>query len=769
MTMLQFALAIFVCGGLYQSVSALSLQDKQALIDIATAYPALQTASFGPWNISAPERACGGSWNGIVCSGENIVFLSWGLLALNNPLPRAIGNLTTLETLSVYSCGVNGTIPDEILRLPALSTLVLSANPITGTIPDFSNLPSLRMLQLATLQLNGPLPDSMWNLHLEHLELANLNITDLPAGVGNLVNLTYLSLAGIRWSSSIPAAVWNLPKLVELNINAGFTGAFPATVSLPSLVSLTLLSTKLSGSLPIGFTTPLEFMSLSSNAFISGTLPAEWGSISSLKTLSVTSCPLIYGPIPSSYGNLSNLKKMILSSNGMNGTVPSGIFDRLVNLDTLDLSTNYFSGSFPTSATEFSALPRLLYITLTSNRFTGSIGAFLAAPNLIKFEAGYNRFEGPWEVAGLPTKLTHFQAPQNRITRLPDNLGLFPMLKTLVLSYNRLSGTIPASLSNSTTITYLDLGTNTLSGDIPAFRRDRAWINMDFRSNQLSYCFIEPPSITFCYTDQNPNLCVCGRSSCSGTTCANCTTSNGNTICSLLPKPNGFPTTVPSRCESGISSNGHCCSSSCSSCQSCATGTCTAVPDGPFAACNVSCSNYVAGWSGLTCSVFREDLVGNCTAGVCSADLSRCSAEAGISLPTPDKTCGSASCQRNTASTCIPLTPKSTYATLSSICLVNETGSCATGNCDSMARCSSSPAQPPPVGSGAAPSGGASPTPSSAAPPQGSTLPSPASIGSTPSGSSPLSATPSSSQLSAASRHESAAVLFVVLVFLTAL
>lgn len=707
----RFAVVLALLGTVLAVASAApSLQEQQALVDIANAHPVLKSLSYHPWNISAPERACT-DWNGVVCFfGTNVTYLRLSGFPIDGPLTPAIGNLKALTDLYVGDCGVTLPVPDEILSLPELKTLDFTQNAMAGPIPDFSRLTKLKSINLEYCDLNGPLPESLFTLPLETLVIVNLNVSELPNSISNLVNLTTLYLVGTTWSGTVPAAVWTLPKLQTLYLSGAFTGTFPASVSLPSLKSLRLQYNQITGPLPSGLSAPLEEIYFNSNPFFSGSLPADWGNISTLQKISIGGSPLIAGPIPASFGNLVSLKSMSLSSCRLNGTLPAGLFDRMTNLETFDLSANDLTGPLP--ATGFAELIKLTSFNVRNNRFVGSFGSVFAAPMLKSLYVSSNFFEGTMEVVGgVPQKLQTLEAGSNRLTKLPDNIGTFPALTLLRVSTNRLAGTVPASIGQSSTLAAVDLSYNMLTGDLPNFRRDRNWQSINFRSNAASYCWIEPPTVSICYMDQNPNLCVCGQSVCSGNICSNCTISNNNSTCLLSPQPNGFPTTVPSRCASGISSNGHCCGTSCSQCESCATGTCATVADGPFSACTVACSNYVAGWSGLTCNVFRDDIFGNCTAGVCNAGVQQCASASGIALPTPEKTCASASCQRPTASSCVPLTLKTNWTTLSTICFVNEAGNCATGTCDSTARCPIPPALPPTSPSGS-PSSGANGTPS---------------------------------------------------------
>jgi hypothetical protein len=58
---------------------------------------------------------------------------------LTGPIPSAIGQLTGLKKLDLYSNQLTGSIPQEMLRLKQLTSRNLQLNPqLTGLLPAFN-------------------------------------------------------------------------------------------------------------------------------------------------------------------------------------------------------------------------------------------------------------------------------------------------------------------------------------------------------------------------------------------------------------------------------------------------------------------------------------------------------------------------------------------------------------------------------------------------------------------------------------------------------
>ncbi|UOB19143.1 leucine-rich repeat domain-containing protein [Abyssalbus ytuae] len=134
-----------------------------------------------------------------------------GLYLGNNQLtsiPAGIGQLTNLEFLFLHNNQLTS-IPAEIGQLTSLVRLYLSNNQLTSIPAEIGQLTSLEYLYLSNNQLTS-IPTEIGQLtSLEYLYLSNNQLTSIPAEIGQLINLTYLDIRN-NPLTSIPSGVCNL-------------------------------------------------------------------------------------------------------------------------------------------------------------------------------------------------------------------------------------------------------------------------------------------------------------------------------------------------------------------------------------------------------------------------------------------------------------------------------------------------------------------------------------------------------------------------------
>ncbi|MDE0393202.1 MAG: hypothetical protein OYK82_00335 [Gammaproteobacteria bacterium] len=267
--------------------------DRAALI-------ALYEATHGPnwvnsenWLTDAPL----GDWHGVSARADGRVSeLHLDDTDLTGPIPPEIGNLTSLESLSLYNNFLTGPIPPEIGNLTSLTRLELYRNDLTGPIPpELGSLTTLEWLSLRDNALTGPIPPEISNLtSLEWLSLHNNFLTGpIPPEIGNLTSLESLHLDDNDLTGPIPPEIGNLARLETLILSA----------------------TDLSGPIPpeIGNLTSLEWLSLYNND-LSGPIPPEIGNLTSLEVLDLGYNDLT-GPIPPELGSLAHVGALGLRGN----------------------------------------------------------------------------------------------------------------------------------------------------------------------------------------------------------------------------------------------------------------------------------------------------------------------------------------------------------------------------------------------------------------------------------------------------------------------
>ncbi|KAF6166402.1 hypothetical protein GIB67_034953 [Kingdonia uniflora] len=154
-----------------------------------------------------------------------------------------------------------------------------------------------------------------------------------------------------------------------------------------------------------------------------------------------------------------------ISSKSISGVLPPEI-NELTQLKTLSFQQNKLSGAIP----DLSNLVNLQELFLDSNNFT-SVGSLSGLSSLQTLSLSNNVQLDPWV---LPVDLTQseslvtlYVSNVNLYGWIPEFLGNFSSLQNLRLSYNNLTGALPASLAGSGVMNlWLNNQVNGLSGRI---------------------------------------------------------------------------------------------------------------------------------------------------------------------------------------------------------------------------------------------------------------------------------------------------------------
>ena len=211
---------------------------------------------------------------------------------LSGALPPELGALTNLTRLDMHSAGrFSGAIPPEIGDLSNLQKLDLTANHLTGPIPpELGNIADLRSLYLSDNALSGSIPPELGQLQLTRLWLHSNKLTGpIPPTLGDLANLWELFLNENDLTGIIPPQFGRLAHLTQLWLHDNrLSGPIPPELgNLGRLSRLNLYGNKLSGPLPeeFGFLTNLSRLNLAGNAGLVGRLPMSLTNLHSLRTL----------------------------------------------------------------------------------------------------------------------------------------------------------------------------------------------------------------------------------------------------------------------------------------------------------------------------------------------------------------------------------------------------------------------------------------------------------------------------------------------------
>ncbi|XP_022717767.1 receptor-like protein 12 [Durio zibethinus] len=464
------------------------------------------------WELEFDSR----SFDKLMHNLSDLENLFLGIVNMSDVLPSSLINLTSsLKRLGLGESELQGEFPTEIFNLPYLEYLDLSSNYfLTGYLPRSNWSSPLRFLDLSSSGFKGSIPSALGNLtKITFLSLSHFE-GELPNVFGNLNKLTTLDFDYCNFSGQLPPTLFNLTQLTHLDLSFNsLEGPLPTQISgLQNLYEFRLTDNLLSGAIPSWlFTLPsLEYLDLGSNSLT--------GPINQIqKPNSVQQVFLanndIHGEIPSSFFDLANLAQLDLSSNNLTGVIKSAMLSKLGNLEKLDLSSNNFCGVIKLDL--LSKLKNLTTLDLSNNRLlslSSSIGvnysfqelqtfSFSSCnvrqfPNFLRtakqlrvLDLSFNKIHGSiskWESEGWE-ELSSLNLSYNSLISLEQfpgkNLEILDLrsnklrghlpdppssLRECLMSKNQLTGKIPPSICNMTSLEILDLSTNNLSGIIPA-------------------------------------------------------------------------------------------------------------------------------------------------------------------------------------------------------------------------------------------------------------------------------------------------------------
>ncbi|TYH75038.1 hypothetical protein ES332_D05G445800v1 [Gossypium tomentosum] len=349
---------------------------------------------------------------------------------------------SSLRSLSLAGCDLQGKFPKNIFDLPNLNLLNLGGN---------------QNLNLDPLKLNR-------SSNLEHLDLSSMSSsTEFIDSVDDLQALKYLDLSGNSLVQGLPVSITNLSSLEQLIISgANIFGELPDSMgNLVSLKFLVLSQSNLSGPVPRSVRNLLQLthLDLSQNQ-LSGEIPSSSGNLLQLTYLDLWQNQL-RGQIPRSLGNLLQLTHLELGWNKLSGQIPLSILN-LTQLEYLAIYNNSLKGSIPDEVTAF---PNLIYLDLYDNFLNGTLPSWLyTAPSLKDRDLSQNQFSG--HIKEFQSKSLEYLYLNNNKLQGPLPSSIFQLLNLteLVLSSNNLSGVIEFRMfSNLPNLELLDLSYNSLS------------------------------------------------------------------------------------------------------------------------------------------------------------------------------------------------------------------------------------------------------------------------------------------------------------------
>ncbi|KAF2551695.1 hypothetical protein F2Q68_00034949 [Brassica cretica] len=218
-------------------------------------------------------------------------------------------------------------------------------------------------------------------------------------------HITHFILKTFSLPGRLPPELSKLHYLESIDLCLNYLyGSIPMEwASLPYLTSISVCANQLSGDIPkgLGKFINLTQLILEANQF-SGIIPKELGNLVNLEGFRFSDNQL-NGSIPQFIGNLSKLKRLELYASGLREPIPDSIF-RLENLIDLRISdTTAGLGQFP-----HIIIKNLKYLVLRNLNLTGPIPTTIwDLPNLMAFDLSFNRLTGEIPANAVPPKYTY--------------------------------------------------------------------------------------------------------------------------------------------------------------------------------------------------------------------------------------------------------------------------------------------------------------------------------------------------------------------------
>ncbi|OMO86378.1 hypothetical protein CCACVL1_09613 [Corchorus capsularis] len=274
----------------------------------------------------------------------------------------------------------------------------------------------------------------------------------------NVFHVVRIMLKGYNLPGMLPPQLIKLPYLREIDFAYNYLhGTIPTEWGSMKLTSVSVPVNRLSGEIPmyLGNITTLTYLCLEANQF-SGAVPPEIGNLVNLKTLILSSNQLT-GNLPVSLGLLRNLSDLRINDNNFNGSIPSFVQEWL-QLSRLEMHSSGLEGPIPTT---ISLLNNLVHLRISD--LNGPIQGFTTVRNM--------------------TGIVKLVLRNCNISgEIPAYIWTMKNLEMLDLSFNKLVGKIPASLS-ANRLQIIFLSGNMLSGDVPdSILRQGASIDLSYNN-----------------------------------------------------------------------------------------------------------------------------------------------------------------------------------------------------------------------------------------------------------------------------------------------
>lgn len=382
-----------------------------------------------------------------------------------------------VSELNLDGFSLSGKLGRGLLQLQALRKLSLSRNNLTGTLsPALVRLSNLRILDLSANNLSGVLSPDFFKQcgPLRTISLAHNKFSgQIPESLSSCVVLSVLNLSANQFSGSLPSGVWGLHGLRSIDLSSNLlSDEIPKGMDgLYNLRTINLSKNRLIGSIPvdIGGCPMLRSLDFSDNS-LSGNLPNSMLNLSFCGNLYLRGNSFV-GQVPEWIGRMRALESLDLSANNFSGVLPNSM-GNLKSLKVLNMSMNALSGSLPKSMVGCSGLQT---IDFRQNLLSGDLPQWIFKVGLQEILLSENKIGGTMDSSLSSAEVISHQSLQVMdlshnvlIGAIPSSIGDFGSLEFLNLSRNSLTGSIPRNVGELKALDVLDLSENKLNGSIPS-------------------------------------------------------------------------------------------------------------------------------------------------------------------------------------------------------------------------------------------------------------------------------------------------------------
>ncbi|XP_019190174.1 PREDICTED: probable LRR receptor-like serine/threonine-protein kinase At1g07650 [Ipomoea nil] len=197
---------------------------------------------------------------------------------LSGPIPKYLGNITTLTYLNLESNFFNGTVPPELGKLANLEMLILNANNLTGRLPkELNALKKLIVLRISRNNFTGKMPSFQGLKTLQKLEVQASGFEGpIPQNISALTNLLQLRISDLNGGASRIPAFNNKTGIAVLMLRrCNISGKIPDLANMTGLKQLDLSFNNLEGGIDgLNVLDELQYLYLTNNS-LTGQIP-QW-------------------------------------------------------------------------------------------------------------------------------------------------------------------------------------------------------------------------------------------------------------------------------------------------------------------------------------------------------------------------------------------------------------------------------------------------------------------------------------------------------------